>query len=416
MVIGSSDVTMSSGRAYSRQTRDRSSVSSWGEVLSATTTPAARESRTITQRDEATKVVELYNSYNKNGQPISEIRAKQTEEKAQKLTESETSTTLSEEAENEMKEVVGDALFVRVFASNGTSSEKQMTLRDFFSLLIHRRREDFERFMENFRIGMQGGIVRSRVVSVTFEGESTTAYLDSAKKFEVSMKRTEWDYETSESESTAFMSEGSVMTKDGRKIDFDLTLGLSRSFMEASKGEKESLSAKFIDPLVINFDAPSVELSDKKFEFDLDCDGELDNIAILGQACGYLAYDKNGDGQINDGSELFGAKSGDGFAELSVYDSDGNGWIDEADPIFDKLKIWSKDADGNDKLVGLGVRGIGAIYLGNAPTQFSLNDSSNVTQAMIRSSGVFLREDGSAGTIQQVDMADNKKIIMNKTA
>ena len=134
------------------------------------------------------------------------------------------------------------------------------------------------------------------------------------------------------------------------------------------------------------------------------------NSKFLGQACGFLAYDKNGDGIINDGNELFGAKSGDGFKDLSVYDADGNGWIDEADPIFDRLKIWSKDASGKDQLVGLGVRGIGAIFLGHAPTEFSLKDLANETDGVIRSTGVFLREDGSAGTIQQVDFAKKKAV------
>ena len=37
---------------------------------------------------------------------------------------------------------------------------------------------------------------------------------------------------------------------------------------------------------------------------------------------------------------------------------DGNGWIDENDEVFNHLKIWRKDEDGNDVLAGLGVAGI----------------------------------------------------------
>ena len=77
--------------------------------------------------------------------------------------------------------------------------------------------------------------------------------------------------------------------------------------------------------------------------FDIDADGEEESISYLQGGSGYLALDKNGDGVINDGSELFGTKSGDGFADLAEYDADGNGWIDENDPIFDKLLIWAKD-------------------------------------------------------------------------
>jgi hypothetical protein len=34
------------------------------------------------------------------------------------------------------------------------------------------------------------------------------------------------------------------------------------------------------------------------------------------------------------GAELFGARSGDGFAELAALDGDGNGWIDEGDAAW----------------------------------------------------------------------------------
>ena len=67
---------------------------------------------------------------------------------------------------------------------------------------------------------------------------------------------------------------------------------------------------------------------------------------------------------INDGNELFGTKSGDGFKDLAKYDKDRNGWIDEADDIFDDLRIWTKDEQGNDKLLTLKEAGVGAIYLG----------------------------------------------------
>jgi hypothetical protein len=45
------------------------------------------------------------------------------------------------------------------------------------------------------------------------------------------------------------------------------------------------------------------------------------------------------DGRVNDGRELFGPRTGDGFAELAAYDDDGNNWIDENDGIHDNLSI-----------------------------------------------------------------------------
>ena len=131
-------------------------------------------------------------------------------------------------------------------------------------------------------------------------------------------------------------------------------------------------------------------------------DGE--NISFAGAGSGFLALDMNDDGIINDGSELFGTKSGNGFADLAEYDSDHDGWIDEDDDIFSRLKVWTKDEYGNDKLLNLKEADVGAIFLGSARTQFSLNNVYNRTDAYIRSTGVFLRESGAVGTLAQLDM------------
>ncbi len=115
--------------------------------------------------------------------------------------------------------------------------------------------------------------------------------------------------------------------------------------------------------------------------------------------------DKDGNGKIDDGSELFGTKSGDGFGELREYDSDGNGWIDENDEIFSKLKVWCKDENVNDVLMDLKEADIGAIYLGEQRTEFILGGVDGYRDGVIRSTGVFLRESGGAGTIQHVDLS-----------
>lgn len=215
-------------------------------------------------------------------------------------------------------------------------------------------------------------------------------------------------YEYSESESTSFNTTGKVVTEDGREIEFGLSMEMSRSFRMKYE---ENYFAGFVtpavcDPLVINLEGNIAGLSDQKFLFDLDCDGEEDNISTLKAGSGFLAIDKNGDGIINDGSELFGTKSGDGFKDLAAYDEDGNGWIDENDSIFRKLMIWTKDENGNDQLFKLTDKGVGAICLKNVSTQFSLNSTvNNQADGYIRSSGVFLFEDGKAGTVQHLDIA-----------
>lgn len=209
-----------------------------------------------------------------------------------------------------------------------------------------------------------------------------------------------------ESETTSFSTMGSVVTSDGRSIDFQMDVTMSRSFASYASEHWEFGAPRMTDPLVINLDVPAACVSDQKFYFDLDADGHEEYISMLTGGSGYLALDKNKDGVINDGSELFGTTSGDGFADLAAYDSDGNGWIDEADPIFNELMIWRKNADGTDSLCGIGQAGIGAIYLGSSQTEFSLNSmDTNQTNANIRRTGIFLYENGGMGTIQHVDLA-----------
>ncbi len=207
-----------------------------------------------------------------------------------------------------------------------------------------------------------------------------------------------------EVEKVSFNASGIIKTADGKEISIDLSLSMSREFISSKELHISAGDAAKIDPLVINFAGSSVDLTDKKFSFDLDSDGSLDQISFVRKGSGFLSIDTNSDGIINDGSELFGPKSGDGFKDLSIYDEDKNGWIDESDSIYEKLRIWTKDSEGNDTLFALGQKGIGAIYLGNVATDFNLNNQSNDSLGQIRKTGIFLRENGTAGTIQHVDL------------
>ncbi len=217
----------------------------------------------------------------------------------------------------------------------------------------------------------------------------------------------EYDFHESyyEQEKMSFTAQGTVKTADGREINFSVQLNMSREFAARQDISIRAGDAAKIDPLVINFNGSAPELTNEKFSFDLDSDGKEDQISFVGPGSGFLAVDLNGDGQINNGGELFGPDSGDGFAELAEYDVDGNNWIDENDPIYDRLRIWTKDSEGNDVLFALGQKGVGAIFLGNTGTLFEMKDSGNNLQGQVKSSGIFLYESGLAGTVQQIDLA-----------
>lgn len=208
-----------------------------------------------------------------------------------------------------------------------------------------------------------------------------------------------------ESEQTTFKANGVIKTSDGREIEFALSISMARSYHEESNVSiREGDARKTQDPLVLNFNGQAAQLTSQRFKFDLNSDGVNEDINFVADGSGFLALDRNGDGKINNGSELFGARSGDGFSELAILDTDNNGWIDENDTAYDQLRIWTRDDSGNDHLATLRQANVGALGLGHIDTPFDLKDGKNTLQGQIRSTGVFLHENGKSGTMQQVDL------------
>jgi hypothetical protein len=209
---------------------------------------------------------------------------------------------------------------------------------------------------------------------------------------------------TVSSERVEFSAAGVVNTADGRQISLSLNSVMSRQETSETEivGVKEVVKLK--DPLVINLDGKGVRLATDRFAFDLDGTGRQDDIPAVAAGSGFLVLDANANGCVDSGLELFGALSGNGFADLAAWDEDHNHWIDENDSVFGKLSLWRGGKDGSP-LESLAQRGVGAIYLGNAATEFSLLDREQQLLGQVRASGVFLREDGTPGVLQQIDLA-----------
>jgi hypothetical protein len=107
-------------------------------------------------------------------------------------------------------------------------------------------------------------------------------------------------------------------------------------------------------PLVLSFDGAPVEyLADRERSFDID--GTRSTMTDWPTArTPWLALDRDGDGRIGDGSELFGSmtvltggrRAPNGFVALRELDADGDGRITPNDPGFARLLVWS-DGDGD---------------------------------------------------------------------
>jgi hypothetical protein len=198
--------------------------------------------------------------------------------------------------------------------------------------------------------------------------------------------------------------QGAVTTADGRSINFNLSLSLSSSYYSKQDVETRA-GAALTDPLVVNFGGQPAQLSLDKVNFDLASNGSDGKLAVLNSGSGYLALDQNGNGTIDNGSELFGPNSGNGLADLAKLDEDGNGWIDEGDSAFAKLVVYQPNSDGTQTITGLAKLGIGALSTSGVAANFDYNDSQNNLQGRMKQAGVFLYENGTTGSMQQIDMA-----------
>lgn len=192
---------------------------------------------------------------------------------------------------------------------------------------------------------------------------------------------------------------GYAVDETGRRVDFSLKLQLEGDYFS-----RKEVIGLIVDPLVVNYAAPSARLSGETFEFNLNGGGPLSRFAVPEAGSAFLAHDANNDGRVNDASELFGMRTGDGFGELAAHDADKSGWIDAADPVYESLFLWIQH-DGQDRLVGLREAGIGALSLSAYDTPYTLRDLDTGVLGQIRQSGLFIRTNGDIGTVQQVDLA-----------
>jgi hypothetical protein len=169
-------------------------------------------------------------------------------------------------------------------------------------------------------------------------------------------------------------------------------------------------SALYYSPLVFDLDGNGIRtLSvDRGVGFDLNADGKKDQTGWVGAGDGLLARDLNQDGQINDGSELFGeatkladgSVARDGFEALAALDTDKDGRITAADAAFGSLRVWSDaDADGYTdagELKSLAQLGITSIRVDAKQT--AVFDNGN----FLGLSASYERADGSQGEVADV--------------
>lgn len=155
----------------------------------------------------------------------------------------------------------------------------------------------------------------------------------------------------------------------------------------------EFSSGQASDPIVLDLDGDGIELTSalEGILFDLDADGAAEQTATVTGGDALLALDRNGNGAIESGSELFGDQNGaaNGFLELAKFDSNGDGVIDPKDTVFDLLRVFTGTGAPLSSLLDAGIQSIDLLF-----RDVSERASGGNRIAQI---GAFSRTDGTRG-------------------
>lgn len=170
---------------------------------------------------------------------------------------------------------------------------------------------------------------------------------------------------------------------------------------------EEGWCGGYHSPLMLFFDKKLPSFTGES-RFPLDAYYRQTFAWVEPNAPGYfLAVDRNNDGSLNDGEELFGSiGKPDGFKKLAVEDKNRDGVIDAKDPIFSKLLLWNdKNGDGNSQpaeIIKLAAKRVTSISLDYNENEIRTYDSG--AQFRQTSKFTFLDSEGKARKGKVIDV------------
>lgn len=176
---------------------------------------------------------------------------------------------------------------------------------------------------------------------------------------------------------------------------------LQRQSIQLDLRQGDSAPVQTSDPLVLDLSGRGITTTgvEAGVQFDLTGDGQVEQVSFVIGDSWFLALDRNDNGQIDHGQELFGDQNGaaHGFGELARYDGNTDGVIDANDEVFSRLRLFQIGSDGEQILKTLAEADVTAIELGYQNIRKALNVYDRVAQA-----GQFQRADGSMGEASDV--------------
>src|SRR5437868_3495886 len=166
-----------------------------------------------------------------------------------------------------------------------------------------------------------------------------------------------------------------------------------------SSDEKLSHWINGSDPLILDLDGDGIEtlgLDDTNVHFDLDDDLFAQGTGWLKGDDGFLVLDANGNGRVDDISEMFGNRFTGGLAELATLDSNADGKISALDEGWSQLQVWRDlDSDGETDAGELfSLDSLGILEIGLTPTAINATDphgSTLLSRAQVTFAGGLTR-------------------------
>ncbi len=201
----------------------------------------------------------------------------------------------------------------------------------------------------------------------------------------------------------------------GGFLDFAFGLGDAINGAEdaliAALQDKYDLAHAQVSPLILDLDGDGVETLGKAagIHFDHDGNGFAELTGWVGKDDGLLVFDRNGNGQIDTGAELFGnntvlangRKAANGFEALKELDANRDGKMDASDAAYSNLRIWiDADSDGitdAGELLTLTEAGVKSLNTGYANQ--SLTDAQGNQHLQ---TGRYTRADGTTARVDDV--------------
>jgi len=170
------------------------------------------------------------------------------------------------------------------------------------------------------------------------------------------------------------------------------------------------------DPLTLDLDGDGIETlasnGHKGALFDHSNDGIRTATGWVSKDDGFLVYDRNGDGVVNDGSELFGdntllkngERAANGYQALKELDDNGDGKVDAADSAFAKLRVWRDlNQDGisqEGELLTLNEAKVKALNLANKNADRDLGNGNTLAEE-----GTYTDSDGNEKQMGDLNLA-----------